>query len=155
MAKAKAEFIRPRIARMLGVSDGRVTQLVTENIIPAPKGREFDVDEVVRRYIKFKFDRPEVSNKDDKARKAKAEANIAEKKDSEMDRRLMDRDQMDSELRDALTTGAVNIGRMKELTSEQKEAVLAVLRDVKLPPLPPLVPEDETEDEDDDSLPED
>jgi len=146
MSQAKPEWGGRRIAKMLNVTEGRVTQLVTEGVIPAAIGREYNPDDVVRRYIAWRLDRSTEAQKEDRARKEKADADIAETKSAQMDGTLVFRSDYLNNFADAIAQGVYRISRLKALTSAQKEAVFAELRAVKLPELPVAGEKDEPAD---------
>ncbi len=124
------------LAEWLDLSRQRVEQLAEEGTIPAPTADGWPAKKCVVSYIRKLRERLNDEGKADRARREKAEADMAEMESAKMEGTLSDRKQTCFDLRHAIEIGRAGIQRLKTLTSPQKEQVFAILRNVKLPPLP-------------------
>jgi len=136
------------MAKMLNVTEQHMSKLGREGIVPRSKNGEWDVDAVVRAYVTWRLDHLTEGAKADKARKEKADADIAETKSAKLDDVLVFKDDYVNNYADAIAQGVSRISRLKNLTTAQKESVFAELRAVKLADLASDSREDENEDDD-------
>ncbi len=126
----------PELAEWLDLSRQRLEQLAEEGTIPAPTADGWPAKKCVTAYIRKLRERLNDEGKADRARREKAEADMAEMESAKMEGTLSDRKQNCFDLQHAIEIGRAGIQRLKTLTSPQKEQVFAILRNVKLPPLP-------------------
>lgn len=82
-----------RVAELLSLTQRRVQQLIKDRILPRPNKREYDMAGCVYGYIKFLRDRAggngDLSLNEERARLAKAQANLQEIKIAELKRELI------------------------------------------------------------------
>ena len=123
------------LAHIAGVSDRQIRQLVLEDVIPpAPNRGKFEPEPALRGvivYLRSKND--ELSKRSDSSDRVKAaEAAIKEFELAEKMKTVCRRDDYVNNYADAFTQMRDNIMRLTSISKEQKEAVFAALRGVKL-----------------------
>lgn len=126
-----------RTAQLLDVTREHLYVLARQGVIPKPENAVWQALKCNTLYIRHLRDRHSVTAKEDKSRKLKAEADIAEMESAKMDGTLCYRDDYLNDFADAIAHGISRISRLKTLTKAQKESVMAELRGVKLPDLKP------------------
>lgn len=151
MPTSKETFNTARMARMLNITVQRIGQLAKENLVPSPVDGEWHVDAVVRAYVSWRLDHLTEGAKADKARKEKADADIAETKSAKLYEVLVYKDDYMNNLSDAIAIGVSLISRIKSLSTSQKEEVFAALRSVKMPDLDKSGQHEEETDETDET----
>jgi phage terminase Nu1 subunit (DNA packaging protein) len=125
------------LAEFTELTPRRIQQLAEQGIIPKPeKGDKYSLLGSIKGLVRYYRDSSGEATKEDRARKTKAEASLAEMEAAKMEGKLCLREDYLSNYADAIAQGAARISRLRSLTNKQKEDVFAALRSVKLPPLP-------------------
>ena len=123
------------LAEWLDLSRQRLEQLAEEGTIPGATDAGWPAKKCVGGYIRKLRERLPDEGKIDRARLLKAQASTAELEQAALEGTLSDRAQVNFDMKDTITRGAAAIGRLKTLTPAQKQSVLRILRETKLPPL--------------------
>lgn len=140
-----AEWNADRTAQLLDVTREHLYVLARQGTIPKPVDGNWSAVKCNVAYIRHLRDRHSSSAKEDKSRKLKAEADIAEMESAKMAGELVLRSDYVNNYADAIAQGVTRISRLRGLTKEQKESVFSELRAVKLPEPEPAKPEENGE----------
>lgn len=140
MAKTTDETgeTREAMAKLLDIVPRHLNYLAQNGVVPKPVDGKWLWD-CIPKYIRHLRDGAGANNKEDKARKLKAEADTAEMEAEQMRGTLCLRSDYLHNYADAIAQAGGRISRLDSLTNEQKEAVFAAIRDVRLPDLGPEV----------------
>ena len=138
-----AEWNADRTAQLLDVTREHLYVLARAGTIPKPIDGAWAAVKCNVAYIRHLRDRHSASSKEDKSRKLKAEADMAEMESARMEGTLCLRSDYISNWADAIAHGVSRISRLKTLTTAQKESVFAALRELKLPELEPETPQND------------
>lgn len=121
-------------------SERQIRQLATEGVVVrGGKKGVYEFRKSIRgmfQHLRSQLHGAPAERAANRARRDKAEAESAEFSADRMAGKLCERVDYIENYRDAIAQGVRNISRLTCLTTEQKEAVLAAIRDVKLAALP-------------------
>lgn len=120
------------------LAERTVTSILQKSGVPHVKGKGYNVilaTEALLAFYVAGYARRDVAGESDRARRNRALADLAEMEVAEREGVLCHRQQMIDDVKDAVARGSAAIGRLRNLTTEQKESVLKILRETKLPPL--------------------
>ena len=132
----KKKITVSELAELTELTPRRIQQLAEQGVIPKPDaGEKYDLFASFKGLVRYYRDSSGEATKEDKARKAKAEANMAEMEAARMEGTLCLRSNYINNYADAIAKGVTRISRMRTLTEKQKDDVFDILRSVKLPDL--------------------
>ena len=124
------------LAELTELTPRRIQQLAEQGVIPKPDaGEKYDLFASFKGLVRYYRDSSGEATKEDRNRKIKAEASMAEMEAAKIAGTLVLRSDYLNNYADAIALGATRISRLKSLTEKQKDEVFAAIRSVKLRPL--------------------
>lgn len=121
-----------RVSRLMDITPQFLGQLVEQGVITRVGPGKYNPFACNVAYIRHLRDGLSNEAKENKARKLKAEAELAEMASAKASGQLVERYDYETNYRDLVARGSMKISRLTNLTKEQKESVLQALREVQL-----------------------